>query len=137
MEVLAAFASVEGLNSSERIRQYLKMAFSAGFAAENAETVDRFCRLREDNAVPREVYLQQLHSAMTFNTEERLAAIAAPTLVITGDADTVVPTQNSLNLAAKIANARLEMMAGTGHMAFVEKAEHFNLLIRNFLRAIG
>jgi pimeloyl-ACP methyl ester carboxylesterase len=113
------------------------MAFSADFSAENAETVDRFCRLREENSVPREVYLQQLQSAMTFNTEERLAAITAPTLVITGDADTVVPTQNSRNLAAKIANARLEIIEGSGHMAFVEKAAEFNGLIRDFLRNSG
>lgn len=133
MEVLAAFASVEGLNTSERIRQFLTTAFTPDFAAANAAAVDRFCRLREENEVPSEVYLQQLQGAMTFNTEEKLSAISAPTLVITGDGDTVVPPQNSRNLATKVPNARLEIISGSGHMAFVEKAPEFNRVVKAFL----
>ncbi|HEX2640380.1 MAG TPA: alpha/beta hydrolase, partial [Pyrinomonadaceae bacterium] len=134
MEVLAAFASTEGLNTSERIRQYLTMAFSSGFLESDRDTVDQFCTLREDNPVPRDVYMQQLQSAMMFNAEDRIAAIAAETLVITGDNDTVVPVQNSSNLAAKIPNARLAIIENSGHMAFVERAAEFNRMVRDFLK---
>lgn len=137
MDVLAAFASVEGLNSAGRIRQYLTMAFTAEFAAANADAVDRFCRLRQENEVPREVYMQQMQSAMAFNAEELLPAIAAPTMVITGDADTVVPPRNSRNLAVRLPNARLEIFEGTGHMAFVEKAREFNDTVSAFLKGRG
>jgi pimeloyl-ACP methyl ester carboxylesterase len=133
MEVLAAFASTEGLNSSERIKQYLTMAFSPNFVANDGETVDRFWSLREDNPVPREVYMQQLQSAMMFNTEDRISEITAETLVITGDNDTVVPVKNSENLAGRIPNAQLAVIRGTGHMAFVEKADEFNRQVRDFL----
>ena len=47
--------------------------------------------------------------------------------------DTVVPAQNSKNLAAKIPNARLAVIKDTGHMAFVEKAGEFNRQVRDFL----
>jgi pimeloyl-ACP methyl ester carboxylesterase len=133
MEVLAAFASTDGLNTSERIRQYLTMAFSPDFAASHEAIVDRFCSLREENPVMREVYMQQLQSAMMFNVEDRIPQITAETLVITGDNDTVVPVQNSRNLAAKIPNAQLAVIEGTGHMAFVEKADEFNRQVREFL----
>lgn len=81
----------------------------------------------------REVYMQQLQSAMMFNVEDRIPQITAETLVITGDNDTVVPVQNSRNLAAKIPNAQLAVIEGTGHMAFVEKADEFNRQVREFL----
>jgi len=135
MEVLAAFASTEGLNTSDRIRQYLTMAFSPDFVESNGETVDRFCSLREENPVPREFYTQQLQSAMMFNAENRISRITADTLVITGDNDTVVPAQNSRNLASRIPNTRLTVIEGTGHMAFIEKADEFNRQVRDFLLA--
>jgi len=133
MEVLAAFASTEGLNSAERIRQYLTMAFSPQFVEDNGPTVDRFCDMRERNKVPEPVYLQQLRSAMAFNAESRVPQIAAETLVVSGGSDTVVPLENSRNLASAIPKARLETIAATGHMAFVEKADRFNRAVRKFL----
>lgn len=133
IEVLTAFTSTEGLNSSDRIRRYLTVAFSSGFVETNGDDVERFCRLREANEVAPEAYSRQLQSAMDFDVESRLAEITAETLVISGDRDTVVPTENSRNLAAAIPGSRLEMIEGTGHMAFVEKAGQFNRIVSEFL----
>ena len=83
--------------------------------------------------MPEKVYLQQLRSAMNFDAEVSVPKIDAETLVITGENDAVVPPQNSANLAAAIPNARLETIAATGHMAFVEKADRFNRAVRKFL----
>ena len=135
MEVLASFSATDGLNSSERIRKYITMAFTPGFVSDHAEIVDRFCTLRESNHVPEEVYGQQLASAMAFNAEGRVSGITAETLVLTGDADTVVPPQNSKNLAKSIPGARLRSIAGGGHMAFVERAGEFNAIVLDFLTA--
>ena len=132
-EVLAAFTSTDGLNTSERIRHYLTMAFSREFVDARGEDVERFCSLREVNSVSKEAYTEQLRSAIRFDVEGETNRIATPTLVISGDEDYVVPTQNSRNLAAAIPNARLAIIEGTGHMAFVEKANEFNRLVREFL----
>lgn len=133
MPVLAAFASTDGLNTAERIRKYLTVAFSPAFVRSNAEEVGRFCRFREENFVPREIYMQQLQAALSFDLEDQVPQIRSETLVITGDSDVVVPTQNSRNLAAAIPNARLEIISGSGHMAFVEKAAEFNQIVIDFL----
>jgi pimeloyl-ACP methyl ester carboxylesterase len=132
-DVLAAFASTRGLNSKERIRQYLTTAFLPDFVRANTGEVDRFCGLREKNAVPENVYLQQLESATAFDLYSDVSNIAAETLVISGDKDSVVPFQNSVNLAAEIPNARLEIIEDAGHMVFVEKAVKFNEIVRAFL----
>lgn len=135
MQVLAAFASTDGLNTAERIRRYLTVAFSRDFAETNSDTVDKFCRLREENFVPREIYMQQLQAALSFNVEDQVPRIVTETLVITGDKDVVVPAQNSHNLASALPNARLEIIGGSGHMAFVEKADEFNRIVGAFLKA--
>ena len=133
LKVLGAFAATDGLNSPDRIRQYLSMSFSPDFVASEPDTVEEFCRLREANNVPEDVYLGQLRSAMTFDTESCLSQISAETLVISGDVDTIVPTQNSLNLAAAISGAKLEIIGDGSHMAFVEHAAKFNEIVRIFL----
>jgi pimeloyl-ACP methyl ester carboxylesterase len=132
--VLSAFASTEGLNSADRIRKYMTVAFRPEFVRMNEEAVDEFCRLREQNNVPREIYMQQLQAALNFDVENELSTITADTLVITGDDDIVVPPENSSNLAACIPGANLETISGSGHMVFVEKADEFNRIVSQFLK---
>ncbi len=134
MPVLAAFASSDGLNTADRIRHYMTVAFTPDFVSERSDVVDRFCQLREENVVSREVYMQQLQSALSFDVENAVPVITAQTLVLTGEHDVVVPEANSRNLAAAIPNARLEVIGSTGHMAFVEKAGEFNRVVTDFLR---
>ncbi len=134
IEILAAFASTKALNSRDRIRQYLTMAFSSDFVTSAAGTVDDFCRLREQNNVPEGVYLSQLASATAFDVSDRVAGISCDTLILTGDRDTVVPMQNSVNLAAAIPNSTLEIVAGGSHMFFVEKDKEFNRIVSEFVR---
>lgn len=133
MDVLAAFSSTEGLNDLDKIRKNLTTAFTTDFVRDHADEVDRFCTLRELNEVPEEVYKQQLASALAFNAEDRIGEIRAETLVLTGDSDTVVPAENSRNLANAVPNAALGMIANGGHMAFVENASEFNSTVIEFL----
>lgn len=132
-EVLMAFASTKGLNSADRIRQYISMAFTPKFLADSPAIVDEFCTLREQNVVPEDVYMTQLASAMQFDTSAEVGSVTAPTLVLSGDADTVVPPQNSRNLAAAIPGAELCIIEGGSHMFFVERAAEFNAAVIDFL----
>ena len=129
-DIYAAFVSMEGLNSPERVRKYLAASFAADT---DPDIVERFCVLREQNPVPESIYTQQLKSAMAFNSEPRVPQIAAETLIITGDRDLIVPMRNSLNLKEKIPNSHLAVIPYAGHMAFVERPEEFNRIIEDFL----
>ncbi len=133
-EALSAFASTANLNSLERIRKFMIPAFTKDFAENQADIIEQVCKLREQNKVPESVYLQQLHSATTFDMQARVLQIIAETLVITGDKDQVVPMQNSINLAAMIPKSRLEIVENSGHLFFIEQAEKFNEIVTNFLR---
>ena len=49
---------------------------------------------------------------MNFNVESRLSEIKSPTLVLSGDADVIVPCTELRNLAAKIPGAQLQNYRG-------------------------
>lgn len=135
LEIISAFASTENLNDSERIRKYMRPAFTIEFSLKYPEIVEKVCQLREQNIVPENVYLQQLQSATIFNTEKRISQIIAQTLIISGDSDKVVPMQNSINLAKLIPNSRLEIIENGGHLFFIEQAEKFNKIVIDFVNS--
>jgi pimeloyl-ACP methyl ester carboxylesterase len=135
-ETLEAIASTKGLNTQERVRQNLLLAFSPRFAAEEPAEVERVVRLRDENHVSERVYLQQLRAAMNFDTRPRVARIQAPTLVLTGDEDAIVPHENSANLAALIPGARLRVINGGSHAFFVERPAEFNRAVAEFVNQV-
>ncbi len=133
METLLAVTSTNGFNTKERTRRLLLPAFSPAFALEHPDEVDRTVNLRIENTMAEEVYRAQLAAAMGFNVEERVPAIQAPTLVLSGDADAIVPVQNSRNLAAKIPNAELRIVEGGSHLFFIERPDEFNRIVGEFV----
>jgi pimeloyl-ACP methyl ester carboxylesterase len=137
VETLQAIASTKGLNTEERVRENLLIAFSPEFVAEQPEEIARVIKLRAANFVPEHAYLHQLQAAMAFNTEARVAQISTPTLVLTGDADVIVPSENSRNLAALIPGARRKVVAGGSHTFFIEKSEEFNRVVTDFIEGVG
>ena len=132
-ETLTALASTKGLNSEERMRANLLLAFTPEYVRTEVGEVDRVVQLRAANEVPEHIYLSQLQAAMSFNSESRLEQITNPTLVLSGDADVIVPVQNSRNLAAKIPGAELKIVEGGSHTLFIEQAAEFNQIISDFL----
>ena len=67
---------------------------------------------------------------------ERLAEITMPTLVITGDDDRIVPTEQSLRLADELPNAELKVIAQSGHLPHEEKPVEFMQAVIDFLSTL-
>jgi 3-oxoadipate enol-lactonase len=59
--------------------------------------------------------------------------IEAPTLIVHGDADRVVPYENSVELARRIAGSRFEAFPGAGHLLFLESPDRLNPMVSSFL----
>ncbi len=65
---------------------------------------------------------------------ERLAEIQAPTLVLTGDDDRIVPTANSLRLAGELPGAQLAVIENCGHLPQEECPQAFLDAVTAFIR---
>ena len=134
METLVALASTNGFNTEERIRRNLLPAFSSDFVRDHPEEIEETVHLRLSNPVVEAAYQAQLAAAVGFNAESKLGTIKAPTLVLSGDSDAIVPAQNSRNLASKIGGAELRIIKGGSHLFFIERPEEFNRSVIDFLR---
>ena len=73
-----------------------------------------------------EAILGQVEAVMGHRATARLHEITAPTLVITGDADLLIPPGNSDVLAQNIPNARLVKVPGGSHGFNFETPDVFN-----------
>jgi pimeloyl-ACP methyl ester carboxylesterase len=64
---------------------------------------------------------------------ERIARIDAPTLLVHGRDDKVIPLQNSLTLLHTLPNAELHVFGKCGHWTQIERSAEFNELVGGFL----
>ncbi len=64
----------------------------------------------------------------------KLRGVACPTLVICGREDRATPPAKSQALAAKIRDAKLELIDGAGHTSTVEQPEAVNRVLVPFVR---
>ncbi len=67
---------------------------------------------------------------------DRLDRVTIPTLVVTGDDDTWVPTAQSVRLAGELPNAELVVIPSCGHVAQEECPEQFLEAAVNFLDSL-
>jgi len=88
------------------------------------------------SAIDPAAYVLGARAVWLADQRDRAAAIDVPTLVLVGDEDGITPPALSVQLAALISGARLEMIAGSGHLANLEQPLAFNAAIDGFLSEI-
>lgn len=79
--------------------------------------------------VPIRVSAELLLEIVRFNAEWVLGGIRLPTAVVVGDHDLMTPPGQSEYLAEHIRGARLEVLAGCGHMLMLERPDELNRII--------
>jgi pimeloyl-ACP methyl ester carboxylesterase len=78
----------------------------------------------------------QVDVCLAHDTADRLSQIAAPTLVLAGGHDTILPPRVGRSVAAGIPDARFEVMAGEAHQPFQEVPDEFNARVDAFWREV-
>ena len=81
-----------------------------------------------------EAFQAQVDVCLTHDTADRLSQIGAPTLVLAGELDTILPPRFGQAVAAAIPNARFEVMPGEAHQPFQEVPDEFNARVDAFWR---
>ena len=83
-----------------------------------------------------EAFQAQVDACLAHDTADRLSRIAAPTLVLAGEFDIVVPPRFGRSVAAGIPNARFEVMPVEAHQPFQEVPDEFNARVDAFWREV-
>ena len=83
-----------------------------------------------------EAFQAQVDVCLTHDTVDRLPQIAAPTLVLSGELDIILPPRFGRSVAAGIPNSRLDVIPGEAHQPFQEVPDEFNARVEAFWREV-
>jgi 3-oxoadipate enol-lactonase len=98
-------------------------------------------RIDEDLAIRRpwfvrpEAYTAQLQGILAWESYSRLPRITAPTLVIHGETDRLVPPANGKLIAERIPGAKLIMIPHASHLFLTDQTEAAHHIFLEFLNA--
>jgi 3-oxoadipate enol-lactonase len=116
-EALAFLFSPEmaKLSVAERARETAPWLWSKEFIAKYPEAVDAYVDITVKYPTPTQGYAGHGQAIAGHDTYDRLPEIKVPTLVIAGDADRIIPPDNSKIIASRIPGAELVMIPNAGH----------------------
>jgi pimeloyl-ACP methyl ester carboxylesterase len=127
----------EGISQETVIRDTLVWLFTDRFF-QNPELV----QLAVDNMLNdpytdlRKSIVQQVGNREEFDNMDRISQITAPTLVLVGNEDILLPVKLSEELVARIPNAELVILDGGGHGFSLEIPDKFNKAVLEFLAKV-
>ncbi len=122
----------EAMASGDReraIRASWEVNVSPSFAA-NEDAWVRFLATGMRYGLAVEVIMRQMQAIAGHDTSTRLPGVGAPTLVVHGTLDQLLPVQNGHMIAGLMPDSRLEILEGIGHMFFLEQPERTAGLVR-------
>lgn len=91
-----------------------------------------------DGWKPRLVYIKRMWTTPLDYTPQDFAAVAAPTLVLLGDHDELIPVEEAAEMYRLLPRAELAIVPGAAHGAFFsEKVSAFQSLMLDFLLRHG
>jgi pimeloyl-ACP methyl ester carboxylesterase len=83
-----------------------------------------------------EDFQAQVDACLGHDTTDRLPEISAPTLVMAGDLDVVLPPRFGRAVAQAIRGARFEVLAGEAHQPFQETPDDWNARVDAYWREV-
>ncbi len=132
-ETTAAMMNRTG-NPETDIRNNFKLFTSEEWQQRRADLVNQYVEWRVAHPQPVAAYMHQAKAVPAFNAEDRVAQIKAPTLIIHGELDRVVPVENGRLLASRIPNSKMVILPQGPHAINIECEDEFNREVINFLK---
>lgn len=83
--------------------------------------------------IPPDVLAANYRASAAFDVRARLAEIGAPTLVLAGSGDALLPPSEARSLAEGLPNAEFRLMEGAGHLIPAEFPDETAVVIRGWL----
>jgi pimeloyl-ACP methyl ester carboxylesterase len=82
---------------------------------------------------PMSTIMLQVQAIVEHDVQARLGEVGAPTLVLHGTEDQMLPVENAPIIAERIPGARLELFEGAGHLFYWEQPERTAELLREHM----
>jgi pimeloyl-ACP methyl ester carboxylesterase len=117
----------------DQVERFVGLMFTPEWIAANRETIEDFKKRYMIAPTTDHNAARQFMATLTFDAYDRLPGITAPTLVVCGADDVLIPSENSRIIAGAIPGARLLAYEGSGHGFVWQRRAEFALEIEEFL----
>ena len=118
---------LEGLTPAQLAPQLVEALVGPNATqAQRAALIDSLARLHVDS------YLKTLEAVTRFTDFPPFASISIAVQVIVGGEDTIAPPHIATAMAEAIPGARVDVIAGAGHVSNVEAPHAFNAILNRF-----
>jgi pimeloyl-ACP methyl ester carboxylesterase len=134
-DVVAFFRGRAALTAEEAARASVPFNYGPRCRRDHKDRIAEDIRRRLAHPFPESAYRAQMVAAALHNCYRRLVHIEAPTLVVHGRRDRVVPVANAEIVAARIPGARLRILRDAGHLYATEEPTVDEEIARFFLEA--
>jgi len=136
---IANLLPVPGMDPVEQARRAFSVACGKAFleSAAGQATLEReIAEMGNYPVTPMHTFMRQGQAIGGFESFARLGQIKAPTLIIHGDDDSIVPYPNAEVLHGAIAGSKVHTLKAAGHMFFWEAPEESVRVAADFLSAV-
>ena len=120
------------LSVEQRARGTAPWLWTQEYIDKHPEAVDDYVAITVKYPTPLHGLNGQLQAVAGGDTYDRLPQIKAPTLVIVGDSDRLIPPENSRIIASRISGAELVIIKNAGH-AFTQSPDAVKAIL-DFLK---
>lgn len=128
-----AFGRYPAMEREAGLRLMAENSLGDHGVSERPELAEEIYRYRLARAPSVAAWQAQRAASLAFDAGDRVSRIAAPTLVIHADADTVIDVRNGDLLASRIPSARMIRVQDRGHLVMWQEGEMLAPLVRDFL----
>jgi 3-oxoadipate enol-lactonase len=129
----AMVKALDAASAWDAFEATVRLGFSDACIAERKDDLWLLTRLQIPLMAPPEQWKKQLAAILQFDVRQRVDEIKAPTLLMHGDEDPIIPPQGTNYLPEHIAGAELIMFPGAHHAFNVEFADRCNQAVVDFL----
>ena len=132
-ELAGILAPAQGMAVDEVMRTTMSLITAPGWAKAHPEAIEELVGYAVKQPTPKRAFMAQLQAIIESDRSKRVSNIAAPTLIVHGDFDPLIPYPNGLALAKQIPNSKLVTLKGCGHMPMWEATEELGRIVGEFL----
>jgi pimeloyl-ACP methyl ester carboxylesterase len=124
------------LSREDQLRRSWPALTTPEFLEAQPQVLEERLRLSLINPTPVETAARQMAAVQAFDSYNRLPQIQAPTLILHGDRDAIIPVENAYLLKERIPGAELRVFPGAAHLFTFEFPEESAEAVVEFLAKV-
>lgn len=132
--IIYDFDYLRSMSPEQRTREVFRFFCSDEFISANPDALKKYHEATLVSPTPFFTFVRQAKAIAEFDAWDRLPDIKAPTMIISGTSDQVVPFQNSELLNKRIPRSELILLQDKRHGFFIEAMDATLILIDSFIK---